>query len=197
MPTWPEHVQPASVEMKRTRNDFNLESPTTRKRQIVRRGRPMWSAEIEWRVRPKLVSETRYQLEQLNGVQGSVKVRDYGAAIVLTTGITVSSAAVASATNFSTTGWGISVANVLTAGQYVEVGGNLYLCSATTGSNGSGIAVCNTTTPLLTDLAVGDAVTLYNPGVNMRAAEPKWMGSRRVSDGLWSVRMSLVEDLNP
>ena len=75
---WPETLQPAECKFGRMRNDAILESPTSRKRQIVRRGRPVWNASITWRVLPHRVSEARYQMERLRGGADIVRLRDYG-----------------------------------------------------------------------------------------------------------------------
>lgn len=74
---WPETLQPANCEFGRQRNDAIPESPTSRKRQIVRRGRPLWTSKTTWRVPASRVSEMRYQLERLDGGRQAVRVRDY------------------------------------------------------------------------------------------------------------------------
>lgn len=198
MPAWPEHIQPASCTWGRSRNDRILESPVSRKRQIVRRGRPLWTASVEWRVPARHVSEVRYQLEALGGTSGAVYLRDYAAKAVEPPGtITVRVAATANATAVDTEGWPPSTSNLIAAGDYVQIGSGLYVVSAASGSDALGRISVPLRTPLLAAASVGTQVIVDTPSARMRATSPKWSGSRSTRDGLWSVRMDFIERADP
>lgn len=196
--SWPEHIPPATCSWGRSRNDTILESPASRKRQIIRRGRPLWTASIEWRVPARHVSETRYQLETLGGTSAAVYLRDYAAKPVEPPGtITVRVAATINAAAIDTEGWPPSTSNLIAAGDYVQIGSGLYVISAASGSDAFGRIALPIRTPLLAAAAVGTQVILDTPSVRMRSTKSAWSGSRSVRDGLWSVRMDFIERADP
>ena len=194
--TWPETLQPAQCKFGRLNSDTHSMSPTTRTRQIVRRNRPLWQANITWKVKPKQVSEMRYQMERLNGGSECVKLRDYAAKPIARTGITLLSSAAILAVSLTLAGFPVSTSNVVRAGDYLELGGYLYIIAADASSNGSGQATVSLTSPLQVASAASSAVELAAPGRIMRQTSPDWSGSRSVSEGLWSVSMGWIERIS-
>ena len=193
MTTWPIGIQPSHCSWSRDRTDGFLESPTTRARQIVRRGRPLWKASITWGVKPEDVSEVRYQIESLKGGAGSVKLHDFASIILPTPAVPLLAAASVGATSISTSGWPVSTTGVVIAGQYLEVAELLYLVAATANSDGSGQATITLTTPLLAAASIGALAVLIRPGCQMRIDSQDWSGARTADGALWSVNGSFVE----
>ena len=194
MNLWPESIQPESCTFGRSRNDAAQESPVTRVRQIHRRGRPVWTASINWKVQPRQVSEARFQIESAYKELASTLLRDYGAPrVTRTEDVKVNTAAAIGDTSVSSKGWTVSVTGVVAAGQYIQIGHRLYTVSAAANSNGSGIATISLRTPIVEPALANDVIEIRAPACAMRPTSTDWMGSRSWDEGLWSVSAEFSE----
>lgn len=159
----------------------------------MRFGRPLWMAEISWRIRPGDVSALRYLLDGLSGQHASVMLRDMSVRQPAFRGtVTAQSLAAVGATSVATTGWTPSTA-VMAAGDYVQLGRRLYLAASAVTSNGSGVATIALDRPLLEAVAAGAEVNYRLPACEMRMIDDAWTGARDAEDGLMSVRATFLE----
>jgi len=75
---WPIDLAPKTCVFGRTRNDAPQISPVTRKRKIIRRGRPLWSAKCTWELpNTERLARLRFLLESLDGFNGSAQLWDF------------------------------------------------------------------------------------------------------------------------
>lgn len=192
MSVWPEGIQPARCSWSRARNDVVSESPVTRARQIVRRGRPLWNADIAWRLKPWTVSEARWHLENLEGGKGKIEVRDYGAPTLTVSGI-VALATSAGATSVVTAGWTRNQTAIAKAGYQVAIDRSLYILLSDANSDSFGYATLSLSSPVTGDITASTSVELFRPRVPMRMTTPDWSGSRSATDGLWATSLKLIE----
>lgn len=75
---WPRDLIPTTCTFTRSRNDIRQTSPATRKSTVIRRGRPLWGAELSWTMgNGDKLAKLRYYLEALDGFAGSVQLWDF------------------------------------------------------------------------------------------------------------------------
>jgi len=75
---WPRDIAPERCTFGRTRNASLLVAPSSRAGQVVERGRPLWRAELGWRLpNTDKLAKLRYWLESLEGFVGSAQVWDF------------------------------------------------------------------------------------------------------------------------
>jgi hypothetical protein len=183
--TWPTTLMPASCKFGRDRQEHNLSSPHDRSRQIIRRGRPLWMAEVEWRLRPELVSEWRYWIDGLEGQAGNIIIWDFASDLKTTPGTPlVKTAGSIGDTSVATKGWTAST-TVLQDGGWIQFGTRLYIASGAVTSNGSGDATVTLSRPLLSAVSVNQTLKIVNAGCEMRLVDSQWSGSRSIGTGLW------------
>ena len=75
---WPRTLCPESCRFGRSRNDILQASPRTRYENVIVQGRPLWTAELSWRVPvgPEAM-QLRYLLDGVDGYRGSVQIWDF------------------------------------------------------------------------------------------------------------------------
>lgn len=75
---WPRDLTPQSCDFKISRNDLRQESVRTRRASVIRRGRPLWSADCIWTLpNGDRLARLRYWLESLDGFGGSAQIWDF------------------------------------------------------------------------------------------------------------------------
>lgn len=75
---WPTAIRPTSCTFGKSRNDIAQESPRTRKRTFIQRGRPLYYAELTWRYpQTSKLAHLRYFLDRLEGFAGSVQIWNF------------------------------------------------------------------------------------------------------------------------
>lgn len=195
--SWPETIQPESCRFVRVWPDKIIESPVTRTHQTIRRGRPMWQAELNWKLRPYNVAQWRYVIDGLEGQAGDILIRDFGSQDAVTKGTPlVSGGAAKGAVSFAARLWTPSVL-VLSAGQLISIGARLYCVAANVTADGSGNATVTIDQGLIQDTPADAAITVTRPACRMRLASAEWSGSRSAQDGLWTCSARFEEDVAP
>jgi hypothetical protein len=75
---WPTAIRPTSCTFGKSRNDVAQESPRTRKRTFIQRGRPLYYADLTWRYpQTSKLAHLRYYLDKLEGFAGSVQIWNF------------------------------------------------------------------------------------------------------------------------
>lgn len=78
---WPQDLPPVSCAFGRSRNDQLQTSPRTRETTLIVQGRPLWQAELTWRLpNNNRLAKLRRYLDGLKGFQGSVQIWNFGSA---------------------------------------------------------------------------------------------------------------------
>lgn len=191
--TWPTSLQPASCDFGRVRAEVELVSPSTRRTQVIRKGQPLWRADVTWKVRAPKTALLRYLIDGLEGQAGGIMVPHFGLPLsAIAASPIVQSTTAAGATSVPTFGWPFSV-RVLNENDFVQLGRRLYVVTANVDSNGSGVATIPLMTPLRTAAAASSPVIFIRPGCEMRLTSREWSGERSSDEGLWSLSAQFLE----
>lgn len=75
---WPRTLCPETCKFARVRNDVLQTAPASLQTTVIRRGRPLWGAELSWSLaNTERLAQLRYWLESLDGYSGSVQIWDF------------------------------------------------------------------------------------------------------------------------
>lgn len=107
-------------------------------------------------------------LDSLQGVRGSFMYQPHGSGVAIT-GKTLSAAANATTTTVNVGGWIALQAIALTAGDYVQIGGQFFrITSVPATANGSGVATIAIEPPVRTTIPISTSVNFASPSLELR-----------------------------
>lgn len=220
--TWPQDIGPSSVSFFLEHNSVGLVSPLSRAQQVLVRQGARWVCRMQFARRdaPRAARIDAF-LSQLDGMGEEVSLFDFrrptprgAAAIGATqsafsdatlfsdgTGLldflsspVVSAATSAGATLVPSSGWQASM-TVLLAGDYIGIGGRLYMVLDDATANGSGVCTLRIAPRLRVAAASGAEITFWYPTARFRLVDNA-QGENGTEPGLFSsYSLSFVESL--
>jgi hypothetical protein len=222
---WPLALRPSGTEFFIEPNTLRTESPLSRATQVLARPGARWVATLTFNQRQQSIAGPLDAfLAKLDGSEHEVRLFDWrrplprgiatarGSALITeftdgfrftdTTGFldqpatpqTVSPAA-QNADTVATGGWAVSTTGILLAGDYIGLGGRLYMVTADANSDSLGRATLSIRPRLRVAVPSGVAVVTTRPTARFRLVDNQ-QGRNSTVPGPWSTyNLSFVESL--
>lgn len=220
--TWPQSLVPSGASFFLEPNTLRMESPLSRTSQVLVRTPPRWVARMEFASRDaRKATLLDALIARMNGGEHTMRLWDFrrpiprGAAGISTTTAfsdgtrfadgtgfedyesnpTVSHPAARGAETVRSTGWDASQAPILAAGDYIGIGGYLYMLLDDAESDASGVAVLTIRPRLRAAIAAGDAIEFIRPTAAFLVVDGGQGDNRTAAPALSSYSIAFVEAL--